>query len=370
MIPTSMIPHSYVADDAGALLVRSGLVSSSALDEARARVAELGGTLGEQLVVARRGRRRRADRLLQVAPARPAGQPEHARAPAGEGRRGDPERHGDRAARDPGVARRREQPHGRDERSVGPPRRRRDRVLHRRVRRARGRDADADRVVPRALLRPRHGARPAPAPGRRRAGADRARRRGAASSGPMPRARPHREVDAARHRAVPPVTGAQMAIRPSAAAGRPRRPSARAADAARRDDGRRRRRRRPRAGAERAVPRVGRLVEQPRARSVSGEIRVASRARSRSSRTRSPDDESAAPVITIEADRRPSPTRALACRRRRPSASPRPTPSARRRAAAPRARRARSARARRARRRGRHREPGRSARSISRSRAS
>jgi hypothetical protein len=39
-----------VADDAGALLVRSGLVSSNALDDARARVASIGGTLGEQLV--------------------------------------------------------------------------------------------------------------------------------------------------------------------------------------------------------------------------------------------------------------------------------------------------------------------------------
>ncbi len=39
-----------MADDAGALLVRSGLVSSAALDQARAKVAELGGTLGEQLV--------------------------------------------------------------------------------------------------------------------------------------------------------------------------------------------------------------------------------------------------------------------------------------------------------------------------------
>jgi hypothetical protein len=39
-----------VADDAGALLVRSGLVSSTALDEARARVVNIGGTLGEQLV--------------------------------------------------------------------------------------------------------------------------------------------------------------------------------------------------------------------------------------------------------------------------------------------------------------------------------
>jgi Type II secretion system (T2SS), protein E, N-terminal domain len=39
-----------VADDAGALLVRSGLVSSNALDDARARVVSLGGTLGEQLV--------------------------------------------------------------------------------------------------------------------------------------------------------------------------------------------------------------------------------------------------------------------------------------------------------------------------------
>jgi len=39
-----------MADDAGALLVRSGLVPSSALDDARARVASLGGTLGEQLV--------------------------------------------------------------------------------------------------------------------------------------------------------------------------------------------------------------------------------------------------------------------------------------------------------------------------------
>ncbi|NVB78991.1 MAG: hypothetical protein HOV81_11385 [Kofleriaceae bacterium] len=41
-----------MADDAGALLVRSGLVSSSALDAARARVVEHGGTLGEQLVAA------------------------------------------------------------------------------------------------------------------------------------------------------------------------------------------------------------------------------------------------------------------------------------------------------------------------------
>ena len=39
-----------MADDAGALLVRSGLVSSNALDDARARVANVGGTLGEQLV--------------------------------------------------------------------------------------------------------------------------------------------------------------------------------------------------------------------------------------------------------------------------------------------------------------------------------
>ncbi|HEX2689683.1 MAG TPA: hypothetical protein VHN14_23860, partial [Kofleriaceae bacterium] len=40
-----------MADDAGALLVRSGLVSAKALDEARARVASIGGTLGEQLVI-------------------------------------------------------------------------------------------------------------------------------------------------------------------------------------------------------------------------------------------------------------------------------------------------------------------------------
>lgn len=40
-----------MADDAGALLVRSGLVSSTALDDARAKVDENGGTLGEQLVV-------------------------------------------------------------------------------------------------------------------------------------------------------------------------------------------------------------------------------------------------------------------------------------------------------------------------------
>jgi hypothetical protein len=39
-----------VADDAGALLVRSGLVSTSALDEARSRAEELGGTIGEHLV--------------------------------------------------------------------------------------------------------------------------------------------------------------------------------------------------------------------------------------------------------------------------------------------------------------------------------
>jgi Type II secretion system (T2SS), protein E, N-terminal domain len=40
-----------VADDAGALLVRSGLVATNALDDARARVASAGGTLGEQLVI-------------------------------------------------------------------------------------------------------------------------------------------------------------------------------------------------------------------------------------------------------------------------------------------------------------------------------
>ena len=39
-----------MADDAGALLVRSGLVTANALDDARARVASIGGTLGEQLV--------------------------------------------------------------------------------------------------------------------------------------------------------------------------------------------------------------------------------------------------------------------------------------------------------------------------------
>jgi len=41
-----------VADDAGALLVRSGLVTPSALDDARLRVEDLGGTLGEHLVFA------------------------------------------------------------------------------------------------------------------------------------------------------------------------------------------------------------------------------------------------------------------------------------------------------------------------------
>jgi hypothetical protein len=41
-----------MADDAGALLVRSGLVSPSALDSARAVAASQGGTLGEQLVAA------------------------------------------------------------------------------------------------------------------------------------------------------------------------------------------------------------------------------------------------------------------------------------------------------------------------------
>ena len=39
-----------MAADAGLLLVRSGLVPSSALDNARVRVASLGGTLGEHLV--------------------------------------------------------------------------------------------------------------------------------------------------------------------------------------------------------------------------------------------------------------------------------------------------------------------------------
>ncbi len=40
----------HVADDAGALLVRSGLVPPGALDDARTRVDSLGGTIGEQLV--------------------------------------------------------------------------------------------------------------------------------------------------------------------------------------------------------------------------------------------------------------------------------------------------------------------------------
>jgi hypothetical protein len=47
---TGVVPL-YMADDAGALLVRSGLVPPTALDEARIRVANLGGTIGEQLVV-------------------------------------------------------------------------------------------------------------------------------------------------------------------------------------------------------------------------------------------------------------------------------------------------------------------------------
>ncbi len=46
----SRVAFASMADDAGALLVRSGLVPSSALEDARARVASLGGTLGEQLV--------------------------------------------------------------------------------------------------------------------------------------------------------------------------------------------------------------------------------------------------------------------------------------------------------------------------------
>src|SRR5215470_16814724 len=48
--PAHFYSQSPVADDAGALLVRSGLVSPNALDDARARVASIGGTLGEQLV--------------------------------------------------------------------------------------------------------------------------------------------------------------------------------------------------------------------------------------------------------------------------------------------------------------------------------
>lgn len=41
-----------MADDAGALLVRSGLVSAGALEDARSRAASQGGTIGEQLVAA------------------------------------------------------------------------------------------------------------------------------------------------------------------------------------------------------------------------------------------------------------------------------------------------------------------------------
>src|SRR3954447_25537550 len=49
---STMSRSTKMADDAGALLVRSGLVSSSALEEARAKAENLGGTLGEQLVAA------------------------------------------------------------------------------------------------------------------------------------------------------------------------------------------------------------------------------------------------------------------------------------------------------------------------------
>lgn len=45
--------RTHVADDAGALLVRSGLVSASALDDARSRVEQQGGTVGEHLVANR-----------------------------------------------------------------------------------------------------------------------------------------------------------------------------------------------------------------------------------------------------------------------------------------------------------------------------
>src|SRR5215470_2330668 len=48
--PAHFYSQSPVADDAGALMVRSGLVTANALDDARARVASIGGTLGEQLV--------------------------------------------------------------------------------------------------------------------------------------------------------------------------------------------------------------------------------------------------------------------------------------------------------------------------------
>ena len=51
MIPWARRVHaSNMADDAGALLVRSGLISEAALDEARTRAEQLGGTIGEQLV--------------------------------------------------------------------------------------------------------------------------------------------------------------------------------------------------------------------------------------------------------------------------------------------------------------------------------
>ena len=40
-----------MADDAGALLVRSGLITAKALETARVRVSKAGGTLGEHLIV-------------------------------------------------------------------------------------------------------------------------------------------------------------------------------------------------------------------------------------------------------------------------------------------------------------------------------
>ena len=49
-MPEPTYDCTNVADDAGALLVRSGLVTSSALEGARARAVQVGGTIGEQLV--------------------------------------------------------------------------------------------------------------------------------------------------------------------------------------------------------------------------------------------------------------------------------------------------------------------------------
>nr|HEX4317482.1 hypothetical protein [Kofleriaceae bacterium] len=363
-----------MADDAGALLVRSGLVSSSSLDVARTRVTELGGTLGEHLVVARAVdddalTEFYRQRLLvpqvnpntlarlpaKVVAAIPADMAIELRAvPVSL----DQENNLTVAMSDPSDR------HAVDEiafftgayvvRAVATQMQIAWCLAH-----YYGHVTPLGQRLMTTGDPPAAGAVGAPATnGDALAAGNAAHVGGPASSGQMPRPRGHTaKVDATRHRAAPPITGAHQIARPSSKPLDDPRPAPRvptppsgipaselAAPRARRetppadDDDQRTARpavdndredtptarpaARVRAHSEPVVPAGDGIVEQPRARSVSGEIRLPKPRAQSIKPDVPPEDEISAPVITIEVDSSahdeepPPPVRKPAPRRR------------------------------------------------------